>query len=178
MIAVAGEYLGMMPVLSVIELWKSNRGDVPEIGSQLFHLDNADDRQVKVFMYLHDVDLDTGPFAFLPAGVSRKVCDELDYGKVAGVDRLTDEQVYTVASPEDLVVCAYGEGTVFFVDTISCLHYGSRRNVKPRYVLMFQYLSPCRADFRRPSMKQHVRVDDSDARKYLLDIDYRVRLQA
>src|SRR5688572_11129845 len=57
MTAIAAQYLGMIPVLSVVELWKSNRGDVPEIGSQLFHLDNADDRQVKVFVHLCDIGM-------------------------------------------------------------------------------------------------------------------------
>lgn len=172
-VAIAGDYLGMVPVLSVIELWKSPPQDRPEdVGSMLFHLDNADDRQVKMFVNLHDIDLDTGPFAFLPADVSARVCGHVGYGKVSGVDRLNDEQVFALASENDLKVCAYPKGTVLFVDTISCLHYGSRGNAKPRYVLMCQYLSPCRADFRAPSLRSLIRPQDSEARQYLLDCDH------
>ena len=169
MTAVAAEYLQMIPVLSVVELWKSNRGDVPEIGSQLFHLDNADEKQVKVFVHLCDIGMETGPLTFLPASTSERVCRKLEYGKVKGVHRLTDDEVFSVARKDELKICAYPAGAVVFVDTIRCLHYGSRRNEAPRYVLMCQYLSPCRADFRQHSFSEYSRAGDPETRKLLLD---------
>jgi len=172
MSGIASRYLGLVPVLSTVELWRSGIHTGSDVGSQLLHLDNADDKQVKVFVNLHDIDLNCGPFAFFPADLSRRICESVDYGQVRGVERLTDEQAYAVATPRDLINCTGRKGTVFFVDTISCLHYGSRGNTRPRYVLMCQYLSPCRADFRGQSIARLARDGDASLRKYLLNPDY------
>lgn len=172
LVAIAADYLGFTPVLSTIELWKSNRGDVAEVGSQLFHLDNADDKQVKLFVNLIDIDEETGPFCFLPTTETRKVVSATRYGRKVGVDRLADDRVFGVVPEQSVVRCVGQAGDACFVDTVNCLHYGSRRNEKPRYVLMCQYLSPCRADFRPVSMRRFLQPGADTRLKFLLDPDF------
>ncbi len=172
MAAIAANYLGMIPVISVIELWRTEVHSGGDVGSQLFHLDNADDKQVKVFVNLHDIGPTNGPLAFFPISVSRRICDAVNYGKVRGVERLEDDTVYRIASREELVSTMGGRGSVCFLDTVNCLHYGSRRNTQPRCVLMIQYLSPCRADFRQHSLKRYLSHGDPIERRYLLDPEF------
>lgn len=169
MIAIAAGYLRLMPVLATIELWKTSVHSGGVVDSQLFHLDNADDTQVKAFVNLHDIDRANGPLVFLPRAVSQRVCTATRYGSVKGANRLTDDDVHAIAAPDELVIAKGPRGTIFFVDTANCLHYGSRRNTEPRYVLMCQYLSPCRADFRQSGLRQFLREADSETRRYLLD---------
>ena len=66
MLAIVADYLGFIPVLSEIALWYSEPGQYG-VGksSQLYHLDNADTSQVKIFVHLDDVVESGGPFTFL-----------------------------------------------------------------------------------------------------------------
>ncbi|MEM8713268.1 MAG: hypothetical protein AAGG01_20170, partial [Planctomycetota bacterium] len=73
------DYLGAVPVLRRVAIGYSpgqpEEADEDEWGgSQLFHYDGEDDRQVKLFVLLSDVEDDRhGPLTFLPAAASRRV---------------------------------------------------------------------------------------------------------
>jgi hypothetical protein len=40
--------------------------------------------------------------------------------------RVTDEEMYRVIDPKEAIVFAYPKGTVLFIDSSRCFHYGSR----------------------------------------------------
>lgn len=132
---VATRYLGAVPLLAGANLWWSppNRSAA---SSQLFHTDNEDWRQLKIFINLFDTEGAHGPFTFLPATISAAAVKRNRY--VTG--RLTDEQVFAVASADELVRLTGPAGSGGFVDTSRCLHYGSRGNTEDRLVLAFQFL--------------------------------------
>ena len=59
-----------------------------------------------------------------------------------------------------------------------CFHYGSRNAVKPRYQLMYAYVSACRTDFSAQLMPKSIRSNqvrngDSRLRRMVLDKKYR-----
>ena len=51
-IKAASHYMGMLPLLTQVQLWHSPNENVIEGGSQFFHLDYADVRQVKIFVFI------------------------------------------------------------------------------------------------------------------------------
>ena len=131
----ATRYLGAVPLLAGANLWWSPP-NTTAAASQLFHTDNEDWRQLKVFINLFDTDEEHGPFTFLPAGVSEGICARTRY--VTG--RLSDEQVFSGASERDLIRLTGAPGSGAFVDTSRCLHFGSRGNSADRLVLAFQFM--------------------------------------
>jgi hypothetical protein len=172
MLTIVADYLGFIPVLSEIALWYSAASDhkVPA-SSQLYHLDNADTSQVKIFILLDDVDDNGGPFTFLGSRDSERVVDKTNYGNKRNVERLHDKVVYDIVSSSNAVRCSFNAGSMAFVDTSKCLHFGSRCLDRSRRVIMLQYLSPCRADFRKNNLSKFICNTDTDLRKLVLDPD-------
>ncbi|MFL0799725.1 MAG: hypothetical protein K6L80_04700 [Agarilytica sp.] len=167
-VSVVASYLNFFPVLSSIEIWRSEAAtDEVAKGSQKFHLDNVDINQVKVFVNIDSVDDSNGPLHFYGAEDSKRISEATKYGSVKGVHRLEDEEVYTAVNGKNALTNIGPSGTVAFVDTCNCFHFGSRTRARPRTVLMLQYASPCRADFR-PRPLDPLGVNFSDRLKNLL----------
>jgi hypothetical protein len=151
------DYMRSIPVLSVskplgVRLAESDvRFAEPSDGvyreSQLFHRDYHDAPMVYVIVTLRDVTRESGPFSFLPAAASRQATAALRYGRRGRSYRVADEEIYSTTSREELVELACPAGTVLFVDSSLCFHYGSRDAVVPRYLMMYAYVSVCRSDF-------------------------------
>ena len=138
----ASHYMGMLPLLTQVQLWHSPNEHIIEGGSQFFHLDYADVRQVKIFLFIEEVTNDSGPLTVIPAEASASICDSINY-KLSNKDiRVDDETVYRIAGKENVQPIIGPPGTIAFVDTCRCFHLGSRVASKPRTVLMIQYLSP------------------------------------
>jgi hypothetical protein len=117
-----------------------------EKSSQFPHLDPEDFQQVKIFLYINDVDEDTGPFQALRIDASDRVQARYDYR----FGRLTDEQVFEVADQNDLIVCLGASGTANFSDTSRGFHFGSRPSSKQRKLVMYQYVTPFAASWAIP----------------------------
>jgi hypothetical protein len=85
---------------------------------------------------------------------------------------VSDEEVYSVVDRREAIEFSYPRGTVLFIESSGCFHYGSRNSVKPRFQLMYGYTGACRTDFTELFMKPKVfptRETDSRLRKMLLD---------
>ena len=138
----ASRYMGMLPLLTQVQLWHSPNEDIIEGGSQFFHLDYADVRQVKIFVFIEEVTHDSGPLTVIPAEDSASICNSINY-KLSNKDiRVDDETVHRIAGEENVQPIVGPAGTVALVDTCRCFHLGSRKANQPRTVLMIQYLSP------------------------------------
>jgi hypothetical protein len=143
-LAAAARYLGMVPVLTQITLLASPyiSGDLS--GSQLFHSDWEDVRQVKVFVNCSDVTHANGPLQAVTATASRRVKRAIGYHYGGAGFRVADDRVGPLVTNEEVVAFTGPPETAVFIDTSSCLHLGSR--VQPgaaeRLVVQFQYLTP------------------------------------
>lgn len=115
--------------------------------SQLFHRDYHDAPMVYVLVTLRDVTLKSGPFSILPASVSQKASQALNYNKRGQPYRITDDQMYQSVDPNELFEFSCPAGSVLFLDSNACFHYGSRDAEIPRYLMMYAYVSVCRTDF-------------------------------
>jgi hypothetical protein len=127
-------YLGAVPILSDASVIVS-LPNLSEVGSQLYHLDFADDRQIKLFVCVDEVTDEHGPFTFLPATESEHVVEGLRYDR----GRLTIEEVERFLGPGRDIRLVGEPGRGMLVDTSRCLHYGSRQNSKIRVMLLIQY---------------------------------------
>lgn len=184
-LSVVCNYLGFIPVFSEAlphgirfnESWAKfdDTPNGPFTASQLFHLDYHDSPMVYVIVVLRDVTMENGPFCLLPASISQKASKALKYHEMGKSHRVTDEEMYGVAPEEELKKLCYPAGTVLFLDNSNCFHYGSRNAVKPRYMLMYAYMSTCRTDFGQLLMScktYPIRDNDSRLRKMVLSKEF------
>ena len=134
-------YLGVVPLLSYADVWYSGWVEGDLRNSQLYHCDSADVTQVKVFVYCNDVELPAGPLTVMEAGESDAVIQRLGY---RFRDRVTDEQMRETADMAREHALVGPAGTVSFVDTSRCFHFGSRVTDRSstRILAMFQYVTP------------------------------------
>lgn len=137
------EYLGLVPVLHVIQLMYSPNDRLVPGSSQYYHLDGQDVRSLQVFVYLHDITLDHGPLTLIRAAVSERIAVKLRYRKAGAKRRLDDNTIATLVDPGKEVRTLTGpKGSVLVFDGDRCLHYGSRLATLPRKILHYAYLSP------------------------------------
>lgn len=182
LLTTTARYLGFVPALSktlptgvrFVESGKHLDGlaHLPPRDSQLFHIDPYDHPMVYVIVLLRDTTPEMGPFTFLPASVSARAAQELDYWSRGRPYRLSDDEIYSVVDRGETIELAYPRGTVLFVDTSRCFHYGARDGQVPRFQMMYGFTSAARCDFSEtymPSFSYRVRPSDSRLRKLVLD---------
>jgi hypothetical protein len=176
-LAAVSRYLGCIPALSTtlpsgIRFVESNAlfDDQPDCphDSQLYHIDYYSLPNVYVLVLLQDATSDHGPWTFIPRTLSQTAREQLDYWSQGRPYRLSDEEIYSVVDRREAIEFAYPRGTVLFIESSGCFHFGSRNAVKPRFQLMYGYSGVCRTDFSELIMepkKYPVRESDSLLRR-------------
>jgi hypothetical protein len=167
-VASAADYLGLVPIIQFANVYHSSHAADELAKSQLYHCDSDEVTQVKIFIFCEDVTPESGPLTVVPANLSQRVRDHVRYKYKK---RLSDEQVREALGDDLVEVPITGPaGTVVFVDTSRCLHYGSRISTVGvrRLVVMLQYVTPLafilpEDDFRLGATFRHLLRDDHDA---------------
>jgi hypothetical protein len=140
--------------------------------SQLYHIDYYSLPNVYVLVLLRDTTFEHGPWTFLPRSLSQRVHTQLGYWKWGKPYRVSDAEVYSIADTADAIEFAYPRGTVLFIESSGCFHYGSRNSIKPRFQLMLGYTGACRTDFSEVLMTPKIyplRPADSRLRQLVLN---------
>jgi len=142
-IATVSAYLRMVPVIAHLNVYYSAAGPEEPRFSQLFHCDGDATAQVKIFVHCSDVTPAQGPLTLLDAQTSRAVRKRVRYHFGDRV-KDNDKRVATMLTPANQHPIVGEAGTVCFVDTTRCFHFGSRvkQGTSPRVVTMIQYLPP------------------------------------
>jgi hypothetical protein len=150
-------YLGLVPILLQIDIWyayapPSEKG--PR-NAQLWHLDGDDTTQVKVWIHLQDVIPESGPLTALDASRSEAFAEQTEYDSSVEY-RIPDEKVAAFVSDDDLTMFDGPAGTVDFVDTSRCMHFGSRveEGAPVRRVFFAKYVTPYAFKFDRDHREQ------------------------
>ena len=129
---VCKKYFGVNPKLISSHMWWSFPPDNDEYTHQYgFHYDIDSFKFLKIFIYLNDVDLNTGPHVIIGGTHKRKSFKE----KLNR--RLTDAQVQNNKRYSDVNIMIGEKGTCFFEDTF-CYHKGQSPK-KPRLILQAEY---------------------------------------
>ena len=122
-LAIVCGYLNMFTRLVYINLWLNVPTGRPETGSQRWHRDPEDRKQVKLFLYLCDVNEQNGPFCYMRethntgrfGGIYRQKINASNYPPDGSLDGKIPGHLYQV--------CTGRAGTLIFCDT-SGFHKG------------------------------------------------------
>ena len=131
-------YLGQVPLLQKVNLWRSTPSPAQISGSQYYHRDHIDTRQAKFFVLLNDVTMENGPLTLIPAGESEKLTARINH---AG-GRVEDDVLFQHVEKKHEVPFTGKAGDVLIADTSRCFHFGSRCRHGERWVLMFHFTTP------------------------------------
>jgi len=139
----ANAYLRMWAKLSYVDLWYT----VPQApgsdraASQLWHLDFDDKHLLKAFLYLNDVDEDSGPFEYIPGSQPAGRYDSVWHWSPLRTGRIPDEQVRETVPANGIKTFTAPRGTLILCNT-SGLHRGGFSIAKPRVLATATYCSP------------------------------------
>jgi len=137
-VAIVAAYMQEIPVVGEVSLiYTPAEFNDQIVGPQLFHTDNNHKRMVHLLIAILPITKDGGPFTFVPRRNSEKI--KKAYNHEGG--RLTDEKVFSIVSPNDLIECVGDAGQAFFVNPNQCLHQGARVKTNERLVLIINYTS-------------------------------------
>jgi len=168
--SLASAYMEMYARLHGLRAMKTvvvNSRSVPT-QSQLWHRDPDDKKLCKVFIYLNDVDEETGPFCYIAesqyGGKLNSLFPQLrPYSPGSG--RIVDQEVEEAVPPENIKVCTGRAGTMIFADTAG-LHKGGYSTKHSRSMALGAFMSW--VPFTRPSRRK----------KFLYPHDFEKQIQS
>lgn len=129
-LALVASYFGCAPTIDSVKAWWSMPGHDEAENEQYFHRDNDSIRFLKLFIYLTDVDMDSGPHTYVRGSHVGDGCYALR--------RYRDDEV-AAAFGSDRILQMVGEaGTTFIEDTYG-IHKGQLPARKRRLLLQVRY---------------------------------------
>src|ERR671936_2359839 len=137
----ANAYLGMWSKLEYIDVWYTPPAAADERrSSQRWHRDFNDRHLMKAFLYLVDVDDETGPFEYVPRSAPGGELDSLWPWRPLG-DNYPPEDEFAERIDGRAVTFTAPKGTIIFCNT-SGFHRGGFATGKPRVLATFTWDSP------------------------------------
>jgi hypothetical protein len=144
-------YLGLWSKLNYVDLWYTipSAAERKAVASQRWHRDPEDERLVKVFLYLSDIDAEAGPLEYVRGshggGRHGALWPNPDPGTASYPP---DGAVEATIPAGDRVACTGPTGTLVFCDTHG-LHRGGLAREKPRVLANWAYVTPASIFARR-----------------------------
>lgn len=136
-INIVGEYLSSEPLLVELKLLHSPIiGSNEKSGSQLFHCDYDDDRIVKLFLNVFDVNEESGPLEAISAKKSLILRKQNNINLGDHTDSLEGKILNT-----DIKKFLGSKGDLTLIDTSSCFHRGSYNVKNERLILYGNFVS-------------------------------------
>ena len=145
MLDVVNSYFGLWSKLTYVDLWYTPPAapGVERVSSQRWHRDYNDERLVKVFIYLTDVDEDTGPLEFVLGSTPNG-----EYGNVwpwrpVSNDLYPPQDEFDRQIPRSAhVTLTAPEGSMIFCNTSGFHRGGYATGDRPRVMAVYNYSSP------------------------------------
>jgi hypothetical protein len=167
---IANEYLGMWSKLEYVDVWYTPPADNGERrSSQRWHRDFNDRHLLKAFIYLVDVDEETGPFEYVPRSAPGGELEAHWPWRPLG-DNYPPEDELAERIGDRAVTFTAPKGTLIFCNT-SGFHRGGFASGKARVLATFTWDSP--ASLKALSERNYVFAATdgaalSDAQRYAL----------
>jgi hypothetical protein len=137
----ANAYLGMWSKLEYVDVWYTPpAGGDDRKASQRWHRDFNDRHLLKAFLYLVDVDEDTGPFEYVPKSAPGGELDQLWPWRPLGDNYPPDDEFAERVNGRSVTFTA-PKGTLIFCNT-SGFHRGGFARLKPRVLATLTWDSP------------------------------------
>jgi hypothetical protein len=138
---VANAYLGLWSKLEYVDVWYTLPEPVSERrSSQRWHRDFNDRHLLKAFLYLVDVDDETGPFEYVPRSAPGGELDQLWPWRPLGENYPPDEELAQHIAGRSMTFTA-PKGTLIFCNTAG-FHRGGFAKTKPRALATWTWDSP------------------------------------
>ena len=138
---VANVYLGMWSKLEYVDVWYTPpAGEGERKASQRWHRDFNDRHLLKAFLYLVDVDEDTGPFEYVPRSAPGGELDRLWPWRPLGENYPPDDELAQHIDGRAVTFTA-PKATLVFCNTAG-FHRGGFAKAKPRVLATFTWDSP------------------------------------
>ena len=137
--AIATNYIGS-PVAYDTCLCNLSLNNGLETATRLWHLDNEDRKVLKVIIYFSDVDVDSGPFQYIPLETTKEIT-KLTSNQYEFFSDSKMQSFLNQCSESSLKTCTGPAGTVIFVDTARSFHRGKPPTLKSRKAITFGYCS-------------------------------------
>jgi len=156
----ANAYLGLWSKLEYVDLWYTPPASEEERkSSQRWHRDFNDRHLLKAFIYLVDVDEETGPFEYVPRSAPGGELDSLWPWRPLG-DNYPPQDELAERVDDRAVIFTAPKGTIIFCNT-SGFHRGGFATGKPRVLATFTWDSP--ASLRALSERNYELADTNGA---------------
>ena len=138
---IANSYLGMWSKLEYVDVWYTPPASEEERrSSQRWHRDFNDRHLLKAFLYLVDVDEQTGPFEYVPRSAPGGELDKLWPWRPLGENYPPEDELAERIDGRAVSFTA-PKGTLIFCNT-SGFHRGGFASGKPRVLATFTWDSP------------------------------------
>jgi hypothetical protein len=138
---VANAYLGLWSKLEYIDVWYTlPEPDSERRSSQRWHRDFNDRHLLKAFLYLVDVDDETGPFEYVPRSAPGGELDQLWPWRPLGENYPPDDELAQHIAGRSLTFTA-PKGMLIFCNTAG-FHRGGFAKTKPRALATWTWDSP------------------------------------
>lgn len=124
------KYLGIQPTISNINCWWSFGDRESAKEAQFYHRDLDDFKFLKMFIYLTDVNEQSGPHIYVK-GSHRS-------NKLNQLRRFSDDEVNTLFNSNDILTLTRSKGNTFIEDTYG-IHKGQLPLQGNRLIIQFQY---------------------------------------
>jgi hypothetical protein len=137
-------YLGCPPALTGTHARRDVGPEVPD-DLRCWHLDLEDERMIRIIIYLHDVDIRTGPFEFVPRPLTSK-CQHLRSRSIGDMrtndayDPVDDAEMRKAVPDSDWVACTGPRLTAVMADTAAVFHH-TKPHRSERRTLTLSYTS-------------------------------------
>ncbi|MFY9578110.1 MAG: hypothetical protein WAQ33_02185 [Gaiellaceae bacterium] len=138
---IANTYLGMWAKLEYVDVWYTPPvAEGERRSSQRWHRDFNDRHLLKAFLYLVDVDEETGPFEYVPRTAPGSELDHLWPWRPLGDNYPPDEE-FAAKVADRAVSFTAPKATLIFCNTCG-FHRGGFAKAKPRVLATVTYSSP------------------------------------
>ena len=142
---VVNSYFGLWSKLTYVDLWYTPPAapGVERVSSQRWHRDYNDDRLVKVFIYLTDIDEDTGPLEYVAgSALGGEYGNEWPWKPVSN-DLYPPKEEFDRRIPESAHLSLTApEGSMIFCNTSGFHRGGYATGDRPRVMAVYNYSSP------------------------------------
>jgi hypothetical protein len=145
MLDVVNSYFGLWSKLTYVDLWYTPPAEagVERVSSQRWHRDYNDERLVKVFIYLTDVDEDTGPLEFVLGSTPNGEYGQIWPWRPVSNDLYPPQEEFDQRIPKSAQIALTApEGSVIFCNTSGFHRGGYATGDRPRVMAVYNYSSP------------------------------------
>jgi Phytanoyl-CoA dioxygenase (PhyH) len=143
MLDLANSYLGLWSKLQYVDLWYSvpQPEEADRVASQRWHRDFNDKHLLKTFLYLVDVDEETGPFQYVPGSAPGGTHAGNWPWRPLGENYPPENELEQRLPPEAFRTFTGPKGTLLFCNTAG-FHRGGFATQSPRVLATATYASP------------------------------------